>query len=200
MKKRAVFIFAFIILAIFVSLYFDSEIVKGVSLIRNNFLNDFFMGITFISFEIIVFSFLTLLFLWKKQKLVLPLWITLGLAVAVSFLLKVVIQRQRPFQLGLVSVLPVLEKASHSIWNFSFPSFQTMLVFCAIPILSKQFSKLKYLWISFAVLVGFSRIYFGLHFMSDVIAGAAIGYFLGVIIIKFEEKYKFGEKIFVKLN
>jgi len=76
----------------------------------------FFMGITFISFEIIVFSFLTLLFLWKKQKLVLPLWITLGLAVAVSFLLKVVIQRQRPFQLGLVSVLPVLEKASHSIW------------------------------------------------------------------------------------
>jgi len=158
------------------------------------------MGITFISSEIIVFSFLTLLFLWKKQKLVLPLWITLGLAVAVSFLLKVVIQRQRPFQLGLVSVLPVLEKASHSIWNFSFPSFQTMLVFCAIPILSKQFSKLKYLWIAFAVLVGFSRIYFGLHFMSDVIAGAAIGYFLGVIIIKFEEKYKFGEKIFVKLN
>lgn len=200
MKKRAVFIFAFIILAIFVSLYFDSEIVKGVSLIRNNFLNDFFMGITFISSEIIVFSFLTLLFLWKKQKLVLPLWVTLGLAVAVSFLLKVVVQRQRPFQLEIVSVLPVLEKASHSIWNFSFPSFQTMLVFCAIPILSKQFSKLKYLWIAFAVLVGFSRIYFGLHFMSDVIAGAAIGYFLGVIIIKFEEKYKFGEKIFVKLN
>jgi len=198
MKKGAVFIF--VLLAIFISLYFDSEIVKGVSLIRNNLLNDFFMGITFISSEIIVFSFLTLLFLWKKQKLVLPLWITLGLAVAVSFLLKVVIQRQRPFQLGLVSVLPVLEKASHSIWNFSFPSFQTMLVFCAIPILSKQFSKLKYLWIAFAVLVGFSRIYFGLHFMSDVIAGAAIGYFLGVIIIKFEEKYKFGEKIFVKLN
>ena len=198
MKKGAVFIF--VLLAIFISLYFDSEIVKGVSLIRNNLLNDFFMGITFISFEIIVFSFLTLLFLWKKQKLVLPLWVTLGLAVAVSFLLKVVVQRQRPFQLEIVSVLPVLEKASHSIWNFSFPSFQTMLVFCAIPILSKQFSKLKYLWIAFAVLVGFSRIYFGLHFMSDVIAGAAIGYFLGVIIIKFEEKYKFGEKIFVKLN
>jgi len=198
MKKGAVFIF--VLLAIFISLYFDSEIVKGVSLIRNNLLNDFFMGITFISSEIIVFSFLTLLFLWKKQKLVLPLWVTLGLAVAVSFLLKVVVQRQRPFQLEIVSVLPVLEKASHSIWNFSFPSFQTMLVFCAIPILSKQFSKLKYLWIAFAVLVGFSRIYFGLHFMSDVIAGAAIGYFLGVIIIKFEEKYKFGEKIFVKLN
>ena len=200
MKKKWILIGMSIILVVIVSLYFDSEIVEGISLIRNDLFNDFFMGITFISSEIIVFSFLTLLFLWKKQKLVLPLWVTLGLAVAVSFLLKVVVQRQRPFQLEIVSVLPVLEKASHSIWNFSFPSFQTMLVFCAIPILSKQFSKLKYLWIAFAVLVGFSRIYFGLHFMSDVIAGAAIGYFLGVIIIKFEEKYKFGEKIFVKLN
>ena len=198
MKKGAVFIF--VLLAIFISLYFDSEIVKGVSLIRNNLLNDFFMGITFISSEIIVFSFLTLLFLWKKQKLVLPLWVTLGLAVAVSFLLKVVVQRQRPFQLEIVSVLPVLEKASHSIWNFSFPSFQTMLVFCAIPILSKQFPKLKYYWIAFAVLVGFSRIYFGLHFLSDVIAGGLIGYFLGIIILKLEKRYKFGEKILIKFN
>jgi len=200
MKKGAVFIFAFVVLAIFISLYFDSEIVKGISLIRNNFLNDFFMGITFVSSKIIVFFFLTGLFLWKKQKLVLPLWITLGLAVAVSFLLKVVVQRQRPFQLGIVSVLPVLEKISHAIWNFSFPSFQTMLVFCVIPVISKQFPKLKYYWIAFAVLVGFSRIYFGLHFLSDVIAGAAIGYFLGIIILKLEEKYKFGEKILIKFN
>ena len=199
MNKRVVFIFALVMLIIFVSLYFDSEIVEGVSLIRNNLLNDFFMGITFVSSKIMVFFFLTGLFLWKKKKFILPLWLTLGLAVAVSFLLKIAVQRQRPFQLGLVSVLPVLEKASHLIWNFSFPSFQTMLVFCAIPLLSKKFPKLKYWWIAFAVLVGFSRIYFGLHFLSDVIAGGAIGYLLGVIIIKIEERYKFGERIYKKV-
>jgi len=198
MKKGAVFIF--VVLAIFISLYFDSEIMKGISLIRNNLLDNFFMGISFASSKIVIFFFLTMLFLWKKQKLVLPLWITLGLAVAVSFLLKVVVQRQRPFQLGIVSVLPVLEKASHAVWNFSFPSFQTMLIFCAIPILSKQFPKLKYYWIAFAVLVGFSRIYFGLHFLSDVIAGGLIGYFLGIIILKLEKRYKFGEKILIKFN
>ena len=196
MKKRGFFIFAFVVLAIFVSLYFDSEIVKSVSLIRNNLFNDFFMGITFVSSEIMVFFFLTGLFLWKKKKFILPLWITLGLAVAVSFLLKVVVQRQRPFQLEIISVLPALEKASHAVWNFSFPSFQTMLVFCAIPLLSKQFPKLKYYWIAFAVLVGFSRIYFGLHFLSDVVVGGAIGYLIGIGIIKLEERYKFGEKIF----
>jgi len=199
MRKKVVSIFAFVVFVIFVSLYFDSEIVKGVSLIRNNLLNEFFMGITFISSKIIIFFFLTSLFFWKERKFVLPLWFTLGLGVAVSFLLKVAVQRQRPFQLGLVSVLPVLEKASHAVWNFSFPSFQTMLVFCAIPLLSKQFPKLKYYWIAFAVLVGFSRVYFGLHFMSDVIAGGAIGYLLGVVVIRLEEEYKFGEKVYKKI-
>ena len=198
MKKRAVFIFAFV-LVIFISLYFDSEIVKGVSLIRNNLLNDFFMGMTFVSSEITVFFFLTILFLWKKKKFILPLWFTFCLAVAVSFLLKVAVQRQRPFQLGLISVLPVLEKTSYAVWNFSFPSFHTMFAFCAVPILSKEFPKFKYWWISFAILVGFSRIYFGLHFLSDVIMGGIIGYLLGIGIIKLEEKYKFCERI-IKTN
>jgi len=127
------------------------------------------------------------------------LWITLGLSVAVSFLLKIAVQRQRPFQLGLVSVLPILEKASHEIWNSSFPSFQSMLVFCAVPILSKEFPKFKYVWISFACLVAFSRIYFGLHFLSDVIAGGLIGYLLGLVIVKAEERYKLGEKIWKRI-
>lgn len=199
MKKKL--IFAFVVLAIFVSLYFDSEIVKGVSLIRNNLLNEFFMWITFASSEIVVFFFLTILFLWQRDKRnwILPLWVTLGLSAIVGFLLKFTIQRQRPFQLGLVSVLLVLEKASHAVWNFSFPSFQAMLVFCAIPLLSKKFPKLKYYWIVFAVLVGFSRIYFGLHFLSDVIAGGAIGYLLGVVVIKLEEEYGFGGKIYRRI-
>ncbi len=190
MKKKAISIFAFVVFAIFASLYFDSEIVKGISLLRNDFFNEFFLGINFISSKIIIFFFLTGLFLWKKRKFILPLWLTLGLAVAVSFLLKTAVQRQRPFQIGLVSVLPVLEKASHAVWNFSFPSFQTMLVFSAIPILSKKFPKLKYWWIVFAGLIGFSRIYFGLHFLSDIIVGGAIGYLIGWLIVKTENNKK----------
>ena len=200
MRKKAIVIFIFILLAIFISLYFDSEIVKGVSLIRNGFLNGFFKGITFNS-EIIIFFFLTSLFLLKehKRKWILPLWFTFGLSVIVSFLLKVSVQRARPFQSGIVSVLPMLEKASHLIWNFSFPSFHAMLVFCAIPILSKNFPKFKYLWIIFAGLIAFSRVYFGLHFLSDVIAGGLIGYLLGAVIVKIERENKFFEKIYKRV-
>jgi len=202
-KRGIIFLWGFIIASILVSFYFDSQIVEGVSHLRNFFLDDFFLGLTFLSSEVILFFFLTSLFLFRggkeKRKWILPLWFTLALSVVVSFILKFSIQRPRPFQLGIVSVLPVLEKASHLIWNFSFPSFQAMLAFCAIPILSKEFPRLKYFWIIFATLVAFSRVYFGVHFLSDVIAGGAIGYLLGWVVIKTEKNNRFFERIYLKI-
>jgi undecaprenyl-diphosphatase len=200
-KKKGIIVGMLISFIVFISLYFDSEIVTGISLIRNSFLNEFFIGMAFISSSIIIFFFLTGLFLWKKnkRKWILPLWFSFGLSVVISFLLKISVQRPRPFQLGIVSILSALEKNSHLIWNFSFPSFHVMLVFCSIPILSKEFPKLKYLWIVFAGLIAFSRIYFGLHFLSDVIAGGLIGYLIGAIIVNIEKENKFWEKIYKKI-
>ncbi len=200
-KRRWIVFSLLILLLVIVSLYFDSEIVREISFLRNDILTDFFLGLTFISSSVIIFFFLTSLFLWKehKRKWILPLWFTLGISVVISFILKIIIQKPRPFQLGIVSILPVLEKASHLTWNFAFPSFHAMLVFCSIPILSKQFPKFKYVWIIFASLVAFSRVYFGLHFLSDVIIGGFIGYIIGMIIVKLEKEYKFGEKVYEKV-
>lgn len=200
MKKKIVLGILFV-LVILLSFYFDAEIVRGIFLIRGDFLNDVFMGITFVSSSVIIFFFLTSLFLWKehKRKWILPLWISLGLSVGISFLLKFFVKRLRPFQLGIVSVMPVLEKASHVIWNFSFPSFHAMLGFCAVPILSKEFPKFKYVWIGFASLIAFSRIYFGLHFLSDVLVGGAIGYLIGFGILKLEREKKIFERVYRKV-
>ena len=183
MKKKWL-LWGFVVIALISSVFFDNFFVESLSKIRNFLLDEAFLGITFISSEIIIFLFLTTLFLWKehKRKWVFPLWLTLGLSTLVAFLLKITVQRQRPFQLGIVSVYPFLEKSSHFIWNFSFPSFTTMFVFCTIPIISKEFPKIKWLWISFAILVGISRIYFGLHFLSDVIGGGLLGVGLYLIL------------------
>jgi undecaprenyl-diphosphatase len=189
-------VFLFILIA-GISLYFDAGFSKLISLLRTGFIDNIFLGITFISSEIIIFFVLTSLFLFKdnKRKWIVPLWFSLGASAIVSFLLKIAVQRNRPFQLGIVPTLAVLQEASFNIWNFSFPSFQTMLAFCALPILSKEYPKLKYFWVAFASLIGFSRIYFGLHFLSDVVIGAFLGLLIGMFIVQKEEEIKFGERI-----
>ena len=198
-KKEVLFISIIIIFAILCFFYFDVSISQSFESIRNYFLTDLFMGVTYVSSGVIIFFILTSLFLWKehKRKYILPLWFTLALSAIVSFLLKIAIQRPRPYQIEVVSSL--LEGASHNIWNFSFPSFQAMLAFCAIPILFKGFPKLKNIWIIFAVLIAISRVYLGVHFMSDILIGGLIGYLLGVFVIKYENKTRFCSKIYKKI-
>jgi undecaprenyl-diphosphatase len=201
MKKRGIIIWALMIFSVFVSLYFDKVLVKGISLFRNDVLDNFFLLITLASSEIVVFFVLTSLFLWKekKRRWIVPLWVSLGISAITSFILKIMVQRDRPFQLGIVPLISKLDEASFSVWNFSFPSFQSALVFCAIPILSEQFPKLKKFWIAFAVLVAFSRVYFGVHFVSDVISGGILGFLIGLIIVNTEKENKFGQKIYEKI-
>jgi undecaprenyl-diphosphatase len=144
---------------------------------------------------------LTALFLWKnhKRRWILPLWISFGIAAIIGFRLKVTIQRARPFQLGLVPLLSSLSEASYSTWSFSFPSNHAMLAFCAIPILSEQYPKLKKVWIAIAILIALSRVYLGLHFVSDVISGAFMGYLIGLMVVKLEKEHKFGRNIYERI-
>ncbi|OGJ16143.1 hypothetical protein A3K74_02845 [Candidatus Pacearchaeota archaeon RBG_13_33_26] len=200
-KNKGVIIWILLIISVLISLYFDSFLIKGISFLRNDILYYFFFFITLVSSEIIIFFVLTALFLWRenKRRWIFPLWMCLAVSAVISFILKITIRRLRPFQLGVVSLVSGMSEASHAVWNFSFPSSHAMFAFCAIPILSEQFPKLKKFWIIFAVLIAFSRVYFGLHFASDVIAGGLIGYLIGLIIVKAEKENKFGQRIYNRI-
>lgn len=201
-NKRGILWSLAVLIAIIISLYFDSYIVKSISLIRIELLNDIFLGITSWSFVIITMFILASILLWQghKKKLIFPLWITAIASVLVSYLIKIVVQRPRPFNLGIVSTFPSLAKNSYLVLDSSFPSSHAMLAFCTLPILSKEYPKLKYLWIILAVLIAFSRVYFGLHFLSDVLAGGLIGYFIGWFMLKLEEDNGFSNKILKFMN
>ncbi len=197
-KNKWVFVWVLVMFAIILSFYFDYTLARDVSLLRNGVLDRVFLVITKLGSEVILFAIITALFLWrdKKRRWILPLWITLGVSAFVSFLLKITIQRLRPFQLGIVSLLPKLQEASYNIWNFSFPSSHSLLAFCVVPILNEQYPKLKKVWIAAAALIAFSRIYLGLHFFSDVIAGGAIGYLIGMMIVRLEKEEKIGKNAY----
>lgn len=189
---------------IILSVIFDVVIIKFIQNYRNSVLDYIFLSVTFASNVFIIFFFLTTLFLWNedKRRWIIPLWLAALFSVLISFFIKVLIRRQRPFESGVVSVLTILFseiRVGFNSWNFSFPSFQAVLVFSAIPILNKEFKKFKYVWIVFAVLVAFSRTYFGVHYLSDVLIGALIGYLIGYLMVLIEERYEFGNRLIKKI-
>lgn len=61
----------------------------------------------------------------------------------------------------------------------SFPSAHAALVFSVLPFLSGTPS---IVYLVYSVLVGLSRIYLGVHYPLDVVAGAAIGFAAGKLL------------------
>jgi undecaprenyl-diphosphatase len=202
MEKRGIIIYFLFIFLLILCFYLDNHVSLAIASLRTDFLNNFFVFITDITNEVLIIFLFSLFFIWKdeKRKWVLPLWVSFIIGVILSLIIKISIQRLRPFQQGLISTLPSLVEQSHSIWNFSFPSSHTLLAFCLLPILIKAYPKLKEFFISLMFLIGFSRIYLGLHFLSDVFAGAIIGYGIGKLVVMKEENTKFGERFYKQIK
>ena len=97
-----------------------------------------------------------------------------------NLLLKPYFARTRPYHL-----LNTLVTLTHQPRDYSFPSGHTTAAFAVASILffccPKQYGIPALI---FAILVGFSRIYLGVHFPSDVIAGAFLGLFVGYWLSK----------------
>ena len=86
--------------------------------------------------------------------------------------MKIAIDRQRPAEKYPQEVFPYKDTRGRS-----FPSGHTSLAFGTAASLSIQYKKWyvtlpAYMW---AASVGYSRIYLGVHYPSDVLAGAAVG-------------------------
>jgi membrane-associated phospholipid phosphatase len=117
---------------------------------------------------------LFVLFIKKQQYDALKISAITIIGTAVLFLLKFLLQRQRP-------LLPLIAKAH----GYSFPSghsfssivFYGMLAYISYKNIKNNFLKWSLIVLLFilAGMVGFSRIYLKLHFASDVIAGFSLG-------------------------
>ena len=105
----------------------------------------------------------------KKRRAAIVLVIGLVATYIVVYLLKHWIARPRPFM-----VLPDIRLLEADKMGFSFPSGHAAQAFLAATVFSAFFRR-NALFFTIASLVAFSRVYLGVHFVSDVIWGAIIG-------------------------
>lgn len=84
--------------------------------------------------------------------------------------LKARLVRERPY-ISLAGIVP----GTKALDRYSFPSGHTLHAVSFATMITASFPEFAWVCVPFAVLVAMSRVVLGLHYPSDVLAGAALG-------------------------
>ncbi|PIS15955.1 hypothetical protein COT62_00850 [Candidatus Roizmanbacteria bacterium CG09_land_8_20_14_0_10_41_9] len=135
-------------------------------------------GDSFLIWVLILF-FLVLFEKRRDKRFILYFFASFAITALVSnFFLKNIFQRVRPYTLleKSIAVCPT---------DFSFPSGHAATAVAAATILSAFDKKRKWFYYTVALLISFSRIYLGCHYVVDIVGGALVGWLIskGVLFL-----------------
>ena len=166
-------------------IYYDTSLFFWINHHLHNPIFDLLLSIvTLAGTQIIWIAICLGLFIFggeKGKKVAVICFFALLLSYVLSELIKYVVARPRPFM-----VLNKVEVVSYS-GGYSFPSGHATTVFALCTILGLKYGYL-YLFMVFAALIAFSRVYLGVHYPSDVVFGALLGVGCALLVIR-EENY-----------
>jgi undecaprenyl-diphosphatase len=124
-------------------------------------------------FALILFILLSWI-VTKRRKVLRYLIFLYAIQSAVIYGLKFLIERQRPIL--FLEMGSKLSKGPGEILDPSFPSAHAAFSFVMATLLFHWFPRYRIGFFIAAGLIGWTRIYLGLHYPTDVIAGALLGY------------------------
>lgn len=158
----------------------DLRIQSIVIGIRNDSLNETMKTITNIcSFYAIVALSLLLLIIIKNKSIPLSIILNLICISLLNLIFKLIIQRQRPDGISIINISGYSYPSGHSMVSMAFFGFIAYLIYKK---LNNKLYKLLTIIVSIIIifLIGFSRIYLGVHYFSDVLGGffASLGYLI----------------------
>lgn len=161
--------------------------------LQNNILNVIMPFITNFGSTIACFIICGLLYFFggvRAKKVAILALLALFISSAAVYFIKHLIAEPRPF----LALSNVHQLVSESEIYYSFPSGHTTSSFAAATVIGLKYSievlnrklRLIYPLLAFAAIIGFSRVYVGVHYPLDVILGGLIGIISALVVLKFE--------------
>jgi len=156
-------------------LSWEKHLEHWIVLQRVGWLNWFFIGLSWIGQLGLVWIAIALVLavLWRRPSLFLTVVVADVIADLLADLGKLCVHRHRPFETQL-------GPASNT---HSFPSGHTATSFACATVLSAFAPRLRVPFFLLATLIGLSRIYNGVHYPTDVLAGALLGVLTALLLL-----------------
>lgn len=146
--------------------------------IRNPILTPVFQFVTTLGNAGMIWILICILLLLRKSTRRIGwmgLLALLGSLLVNNILLKNIVERPRPYDI-IEGLQPLITRPK----DFSFPSGHTGSSFAAAAVFYRNLPKQFGIWmILLAALIGVSRLYLGVHYPTDVLAGMLLGVALG---------------------
>lgn len=182
---------AIIILAIIVLGFVFADFIVDIDFTVNDLIGQFrtpsglnlFRYITLMgsTYFILFFSAVLSFFLWRLPltgvSCVKVFWFVFICNAGTGYLLKYFINRDRPIGAEIFESSFYSFPSGHVLNSFFFYGFIAFLIFRFMKINIKIKYFLSSLLLLIIILIGLSRLYLGVHFLSDVVAGYLIGWF-----------------------
>lgn len=162
--------------------WIDNTILDVFSRLRYPLITNLFLIFTTFGdfITIVILLFLSLIFI-KKPKKCLVLVSSVSLVALINQLLKHLIKRPRPEIFFHITENGYSFPSGHSMASAFFYGF-LLLIILNSDLSDKNKKIAKFILIPLIILIGLSRIYFHVHYPSDVIAGLSLGMLLVIII------------------